>query len=103
MSLPTFDNALAERLVKKALKEVADFPDNANISSFSFQHFNDFHKLLFASALKKEVISIKDGSSHYDVVLNPNIINNWSTVQDCINYLVNNQQMMFRNTSKVQL
>lgn len=103
MSLPTFDNPLAERLVKKALKEVADFPDNANIGSFSFQHFNDFHKSLFANALKKEVMNVKDSSSHYDIVLNPNIINSWSTLQNCIDYLVTQRQMRFRNTSKVQL
>lgn len=40
-------------IVRKALKEVADFEGGANIDNFAFDKFNKFHKEVFCAELKR--------------------------------------------------
>jgi hypothetical protein len=85
--LPKMTRELATEIVKKALKEVANFPDNADIEQFTFQHFTDYHKAVFLTALKLEVNRIRGDDKYYDIILNPDSISQWPTMKECIDYV----------------
>ncbi|MCL5028973.1 MAG: ATP-binding protein [Bacteroidetes bacterium] len=83
----TFTRDMAIDVVKKALHSVADFNNSADVTKFSFKNFQDYHKNTFMVSLKKEILNIRGSDYYFDVPLNPDNINNWSTTNDCINYL----------------
>ncbi|UCG61706.1 MAG: hypothetical protein JSV52_15580 [Candidatus Zixiibacteriota bacterium] len=86
-SVARFDKALAKEIVKQALKKVADFRGD-NIEHFTFSRFEDFHKMLFLSALKAGVQSVRyDDTTHYDIILDHDSMDKWKTVGDCINWV----------------
>ncbi|UCG61255.1 MAG: hypothetical protein JSV52_13180 [Candidatus Zixiibacteriota bacterium] len=98
-SVARFDKALAKEIVKQALKKVADFKGD-NIEDFTFSRFQDFHKKLFLSALKKGVRSVRrDGKGFYDICLDDDSIEQWETVGDCIQWVYRNRQL-YRTSSK---
>jgi len=101
--IPELDRERIIDIVTEALKEVADFQDDADIEGFSFQHFHDFHKKVFATTLKKEVLNVKNDEFHYDIVLNENIIENWDTLGDCVDYIREENILYHSDTTNIQL
>jgi len=95
MALPEFDEALAKKVVSDSLLAVGDFPDPDDIGNFPFRLFNDYHKRIFLANLKLNVLKIKDNGEYYDVILNEDLIDGWTTLQDCINYVKNNKMLRF--------
>lgn len=100
---PEFNRTVMNGCVKKALEQVADFPDDADIGEFSFQHFHDYHKKMFITTLKNAVLNVQNEEFHYDIVLNEDIMDNWDTVNDCISYLEQENILYHCDTSKVQI
>ena len=86
MPLPNFTKELAEKIVIRALSDVADF-SGTDLSSFTFRLFNDYHKKYFLISLKREVLKIKSEDRYYDIILNDDLYNQWGTIQDCAEYL----------------
>lgn len=97
-------------IVGKALKEVADFEDSAHIDNFAFDRFNKFHKEVFCAELKRLMAeepyhadgggTLKDRC--YDITLNSDLISEWTTVGDCIQYIVR-EQSSFGDISREKL
>ncbi|MCL5028974.1 MAG: hypothetical protein M1480_08150 [Bacteroidetes bacterium] len=98
-----FTRQIAIEVVKKALHSVADFNDTADVTVFTFAHFLDYHKTTFMSSLKQEVLNIKGDDYYFDVPLNPDDINNWQTINDCINYLLQYTARYPGQTGRLQL
>lgn len=98
-----------KEIATEALHEVADF--NGDIENYSFEHFHDYHKNVFAISLKKLLMEspyyFRDGGTsmerYYDIPLSTGIINSWSSLTDCINYVTANQAVRMRDAQKVQL
>lgn len=97
-----FTTEIAKGIVKNALRKVADFRDNADFEQFTFQHFHDYHKEVFLTHLKLGTNAIKDANSYYDIVLNANLINQWNTLKDCVDYLFEENILRVSNTTPVQ-
>ncbi|MFT4683972.1 MAG: hypothetical protein ACI863_000571 [Flavobacteriales bacterium] len=84
-------------IVKSALQEVADF--SGEIDDFTFIHFQEFSKQVFANKLVELVKAApyhdESGgvipSLRYDIILSMSTVNSWVTINDCINYVVNDQ------------
>ena len=73
--------------VNNALAAVGNLPNDSNysdvIKNLSFSIFHDLHKKEFLDALKQIL-----NNNSYDAPLSEDLFDNWSTVQDCINYLI---------------
>ena len=95
MSLPEFDEELAKEVVSKSLLSVADFSDPNKIGEFNFRLFNDFHKKEFLESLKMNVKNIKDDEAYYDIILTQDLFDEWTTLQDCIDYVKNKKRLQF--------
>lgn len=98
-----------EEIVKIALKEVADF--NGDIKNYEFKHFHEFHKKMFITKLKELInkgpyydrTGNAEYERYYDVPLSMGIVNTWSTLLDCIDYINDNHIVKKRNPNKIQL
>lgn len=95
--------------VTSALHEVADF--NGDVENYTFEHFHDYHKQVFANTLKKLIMQSpyydRNGNSsmdrYYDVPLSMTLINSWATIKESIDYVLSNQAVRPRDPRKVQL
>ncbi|WP_421891376.1 hypothetical protein [Marinoscillum sp.] len=78
---------ITDNIVGPALHKVADF--NGDITSYPFQHFAEFHKKVFLSALKlfTNAHEHPTPNKYYDILLNDSLIDEWSTMADCIQYI----------------
>ena len=98
-----------KEIVKKALKEVADF--TGDIENYDFKHFHEFHKKVFITKLKSFVNEgpyyKRSGETtkdrYYDVPLSIGIFNTWNTITDCINFIYDNHTIKKRNPNKIKL
>jgi len=95
MALPEFDEELAREVVSKALSAIADFSDPNKIGEFNFRLFNEYHKKLFMANIKLNVLKIRENDEYYDVILNEDLIDGWTNLQDCINYVKNKKMLRF--------
>ncbi len=75
----------ATHIVKFALRTVADFIDSTDIENFDFIHFTHTHKIDFINALKTELIN-----KGFDAPLSIEVMDDWITVRDCVDYLTEN-------------
>src|SRR5258708_2747580 len=90
-------------VVVDSLKVVADVPDNVEASTFANFTSDDSH--IFLTVLKSKLNAlpyIMDNgttthTAYYDVDLTPDSINSWPTVLDCINWIVDNQNVVYLN------
>ncbi|MTI22655.1 hypothetical protein E1176_16605 [Fulvivirga sp. RKSG066] len=73
---------LKKEIVKPALETVAGF--DGDFEDFTFDHFHDFSMSIFVTKIK-ELLNQKN----YDVLLNDNVIEQWETFKDTIDYLYN--------------
>lgn len=97
-----------EKIVKKALKEVADF--TGDIKNYEFKHFHEFHKKIFIAKLKGYInegpyydrAGNSDYERYYDIGLSMGLINSWKTIKDCIGYIVDHHTVKKRNPNKIQ-
>lgn len=91
--------AQVTEFAKKALSHVADFSASGDIKKYAFDAFNAFHKEVFASHLKNLILAepyhADAGGTldtrYHDISLNPEIVNSWATIGDCIEYVVREQ------------
>ena len=87
-------------VVTDSLKVIADLP--ADVESSTFTNFDDEQKQIFLKALKDKLNALKyikdDGTTtdaaYYDVDLTPDSIDLWHTVKDCIDWVVENQNVV---------
>jgi len=101
MALLTYDQVSA--VVAASLKTIADLPDPANLATATFAGMNDQQQQMFLSALKQKLNALpyyrSDGvtsnMAYYDVNLVPGCIANWPTVGSCIEWVTENQQIIF--------
>lgn len=83
-------------IVKKALQSVGDV--SGEIESYEFKHFQEQHKMIFLKSLKENLNQspyyFRSGETsrdkYYDVPLSMGEFDQWSTVHDCIEYILNN-------------
>ncbi|NVN95847.1 MAG: hypothetical protein HXX18_11245 [Bacteroidetes bacterium] len=95
--------------VNTALKNVADF--TGEIDNYEFKNFHEFHKNVFINKLKELINSGPyydragniEYERYYDVPLSIQIFNTWVTINDCIQFIYNNQIVKMRNPNKIQL
>ena len=88
-------------VVFQSLKSVADLPEDPEDSGF--EGFNDFQKHVFLSTLKGKLNALpyylnNGGTSYlayYDVDLMPDSTDNWPTVRDCIDWIRDNQKVVY--------
>ena len=92
-------------IVTESLSEVADLPaGTANILNSPLTGMNDEQQHIFLSALKTNLnalpYEIGDGTTsdqaYYDIDLTPATFNQWQTVGDCVDWIVNNQDVVFK-------
>jgi len=87
--------------VLESLESVADLPANPEASDFSA--FNDFQKHVFLSNLKGKINALpyymNSGAesylAYYDLSLTPDSTDDWPTVKDCIDWIVENQRVVY--------
>lgn len=88
-------------VVLKSLESVADLP--ADPESADFGALNSFQKHVFLSTLKGKINALpyymNDGSAsylaYYDINLRPDSTDDWPTVKDCIDWIVENQRVVY--------
>lgn len=93
----------AKQVVVAALKTIADLPPDVESSDFS--NMNDMQKHFFLSALKSKLNGLpyymNNGTTnhlaYYDVDLLPDSTDDWPTIKDCIDWIVENQKVIYLN------
>jgi hypothetical protein len=93
-----------KNVVLASLRVVADLPPG-DVEQASFAGFNDFQEHIFLSALKSKLNALpyyknngqETYAAYYDVDLMPDSIDNWPTVKDCIDWVVENQKVVYLN------
>jgi len=106
MALLTKDQI--ENIVKSALDEVADF--TGDIKKFEFKHFEELHKKSFLMKLNEfmnkesyyDREGIVDPERCYDIALSISLLNSWTTILDCINFVYSNHSVKKRNLNKLK-
>ena len=90
-------------IVIDSLKSVADFdPSDSSILIYPFSHLNDFHKKVFLTKLKYQIINTKKSGNCYNIALDEGMFNDWLTVSGCIEYVYDNQEyVQLQNKIKV--
>ena len=95
------DRNQIKEVVKDSLSVVADLPDD--VESSTFENFNSNQKHAFLTALKSKLnalpYNMNDGTSnhsaYYDVDLTPDSTDDWPTVRVCIDWIANNQRVVY--------
>lgn len=90
-----------KKIVLESLKTIADLPKNPEESNFIA--LNNLQKHAFLSALKGKLNAspyyMNDGSTtfvaYYDVHLKPDSTDEWATVKECINWIIQNQRVVY--------
>ena len=90
-----------KKVVVDALGNVADIPND--VEKATFAGFNPDQKHIFLSSLKGKLNSLpynmNDGSqshlAYYDVDLTPDSTDDWATVKDCIDWIDDNQKILY--------
>ena len=93
--------AQVKTVVLQSLKSVADLPDNPESSNFSA--LNSFQKHVFLTTLKGKLNALpyylNDGTTtyvaYYDIYLVPDSTDDWPAVKDCIDWIVENQEVVY--------
>ena len=102
------DRPAAKEIVRRALNEVADF--SADFEDFTFAQFHPFHKKVFLNALKDRVnktpCSDHTGNiteeEFFDIDLSVNLLNNWGTLRDCVDYITDFHYRSISPTKRIQ-
>jgi len=93
----------AKQVVIDALRTIADLPSNVEMADFN--SMNDLQKHMFLSALKSKLnalpYNMNNGTTnhlaYYDVDLMPDSTDGWPKVKDCIDFINDNQKVVFKN------
>jgi hypothetical protein len=88
-------------VVIDTLTIIADIPGDSESSGFG--NLTNEQKHLFLSALKSKLNALpyymNDGSSnhlaYYDIDLTPDSVDEWPKMQDCINWILQNQKIVY--------
>jgi len=92
-----------KQVVIDALRTISNLPSNVEMADFG--SMNELQKQMFLSALKSKLnalpYNMNDGTTnhlaYYDIDLMPDSIDNWPTVKDCIDFINDNQKVVFKN------
>lgn len=86
-------------LVIKALERVANVP--ANVEDADFDQMVEFQRRVFIEALKAfindEPVIDGDENVFYDIDLNMDSFDDWPTVGACIDWVLSNHRITFKN------
>jgi|SRR6218665_2252131 len=90
-----------KQIVLQSLRTIADLPANPEQSNFNA--LNAFQKHVFLSNLKGKINALpyymNDGTTthlaYYDIHLKPDSTDDWPTVKDCIDWIKNNQRVVY--------
>ena len=84
-------------IVIASLKAVAGLPED--VESATFQQMNPFQRKVFLENLKENLNAKPPGNDEatYDVNLQLDTIDLWDTVEDCIDWVTENQMVVFAN------
>lgn len=91
-------------VVAASLKTIADIPsDPEALREATFTGMNEQQDQLFLSALKQKLNALpyykSDGTTsnlaYYDINLLPGCLSSWPTVGDCIDWVTDNQQIIY--------
>jgi hypothetical protein len=90
-----------KQIVLQSLKTIADLPTNPEESNFDA--LNVFQKHVFLSTLKGKINALpyymNDGTTshlaYYDINLKPDSTDDWPKVSDCIDWIKNNQRVVY--------
>ena len=89
-----------KRIVVDALRRVADF--NGDIEGYNFKRFGVFQKEVFLAALKAGVLGFaRNSNSHYDIDLTQDSIDEWPTLGDCIDDVLEHAYTRNRKTTRL--
>lgn len=88
-------NQLITQVIAPALKKVADFTGDP--SNFPTADFQKLHKSAFIIALQQHLAKVPvedDGTTYpdlaYNVTLNEGMFDDWTTIDDVTNYILEN-------------
>jgi hypothetical protein len=95
-----FTREIAKEIVRKALKEVAQF--DGEFEHYTFQFFNNFHKTVFMNSIKFLTNQIKNDGQYFDIILDSDLFNRWNTIKDCVEYLASKRQRRILSTDKIK-
>ena len=95
------DRDQIKTVVFHSLETIADLPQNPEASNFS--SLDNFHKHVFLSTLKGKINSLpyfmNDGTTtymaYYDIAINPDSTDDWGTVKACIDWIEENQRVIY--------
>ena len=90
-----------KQVVIDSLSAIASLP--VDVEAANFNAMNVLQKHMFLSALKSKLnalpYTMNDGSTnylaYYDVDLMPDSIDDWPRVKDCINFINDNQKVVY--------
>ena len=96
-------------IVTKALHKIADF--SGEIEHHEFRYFHQFHKEQFLTNLKiflnespyYDRSGNTDFDRFYDVPLSMSILNRWTTIADCIDFIHDYHVVKKRNPNRLSL
>jgi hypothetical protein len=103
MALLTNDQVSS--VIAASLGTIADVPTGTdNLRAATFTGMNDQQKSFFLSALKQKLNALpyyrSNGTTstlaYYDVNLLPGCIDSWPTVGNCIDWVTDNQQIIYK-------
>ena len=88
-------------VVSDSLNVIAGLP--SDVESSTFTNLTSDQKHIFLTVLKSKLnallYNMDDGSTnhlaYYDVDLMPDSVDTWGTVKDCINWMVENQKVVY--------
>ncbi|MFD2600774.1 hypothetical protein [Flavobacterium suzhouense] len=88
-------------VVLRSLKTIADLPEDPEAATFAA--FDNFQKHVFLSTLKGQINALpyymNDGSTsylaYYNINLTPDSTDEWPTVADCIDWIIENQRVVY--------
>jgi hypothetical protein len=84
-----------------ALNRVANFNESdPELEKNTFVNFHEFHIIVFLNALKgimnNRTFTYYGKTFCYNITLNENMVSEWNTFKDCIDYIYENQLVMER-------
>lgn len=90
--MPVIEREDARKVVKNALRSVADF--TGDFEQFTFRNFRSYHKTVFLDSIKTQLNAERlDERSYLDIPLADSSFRDWDTLGTCIDWVVRNTRI----------
>jgi len=87
--MPAISRPDAKRIVREALKLVADF--TGDFEAFTFRSFKGYHKTVFLDSIKLGLNAQRISARRYlDIELSDEVFAEWPTLGACVDWVVDN-------------